>query len=336
MLLAQAPMTETTFPVIYSMLSCSALVSRVISSYDIGSVDDCCFWNRGLSDIYVIHAQGRKYILRVSHSHWRSRADILFELEFLDFLHTQNIPIAYPLKTNDGQLCLEIEAPEGKRYAALFIYAPGSIPVGDLNERQSANLGATVAQVHQASIGFQSQYQRSPLNLDTLLDEPFAKISAFLGHRPTELSHLFRVISQIKYQLSALQMLPPYWVVCWGDPHSGNAHFTPDNQITLFDFDQCGYGWRAFEIAKFLQISLRAGMGRKIRDAFLQGYQTVQALTDYETASLKSLTQAAHIWVWGISLNHSMLDSYSRLDDSYFMRHLEQLKRLESKDWQLF
>ncbi len=336
MLLATAPMIEASFPVVYSMLSCSALVSRVISNYDVGTVEECCFWNRGLSDIYVIEAKGQKYILRVSHSHWRSRADILFELEFLDFLRQRQIPVAYPLKTQDGQLCIEIDAPEGKRYASLFIFAPGSIPIGDLSEKQSLQLGQTVARLHDASTGFQSSFQRSPLNLETLLNEPFAKISAFLEHRPTELTHLFRVVDQIKYQLKDLQEINPYWVVCWGDPHSGNAHFTPDHQITLFDFDQCGYGWRAFEIAKFLQISLRAGMSRKIRDAFLQGYQAVQSLTDYEIASLKALTQAAHIWVWGISLNNTMLDSYSRLDDSYFMCRLEQLKRLESKDWQLF
>ena len=55
-----------------------------------------------------------------------------------------------------------------------------------------------------------------------------------------------------------------------------NVHFTEDNQITLFDFDQCGYGWRVFDIAKFLQVSLSAGIKREIRDAFLAGYQQAQ------------------------------------------------------------
>ncbi|WLT40042.1 hypothetical protein NON20_10690 [Synechocystis sp. B12] len=27
----------------------------------------------------------------------------------------------------------------------------------------------------------------------------------------------------------------------------------------LFDFDQCGMGWRAFDIAKFLQVSMQSG-----------------------------------------------------------------------------
>lgn len=336
MLALRTPMTETTFPVVYSMLSCRALVTRVLSNYAIGRVEKCCFWNRGLSDIYVIETAEEKYILRVSHSHWRSQNDIAFELSFLDFLRQRQMPVAYPLHTCDRKLYIEIDAPEGKRYASLFIYAPGSIPVGDLNEAQSRKLGETVANLHQASLDFDSPFPRSPLNLDLLLDQPFQKISDFLHHRPTELTHLSRVIEQIKYQLRDLKAISPYWVVCWGDPHSGNAHFTPDNQATLFDFDQCGYGWRAFEIAKFLQISLRAGISRKIRDAFLNGYQQMQALSDYEIASLKALTQAAHIWVWGISLNHAMLDSYSRLDDGYFMCRLEQLKRLESKDWQLF
>jgi len=115
-----------------------------------------------------------------------------------------------------------------------------------------------------------------------------------------------------------------------------NAHFTPTGEVTLFDFDQCGYGWRAFDIAKFLQVSLRTGISKQVREAFLSGYQTVCELTEKELASLQALTQTAHLWVWAISLNAARLHNYSRLDESYFTQRLEQLKRLKSPDWQLF
>jgi Ser/Thr protein kinase RdoA (MazF antagonist) len=125
-------------------------------------------------------------------------------------------------------------------------------------------------------------------------------------------------------------------VVCWGDPHSGNAHFTPDNSVTLFDFDQCGYGWRAFEMAKFLEISLRTGTSRKIRDAFFNGYQAIEPLTEFEVNSLQAFTQVAHFWVWSISLSFAKIHNYSRLDRTYFSLRLERLKRLRAPEWQLF
>jgi Ser/Thr protein kinase RdoA (MazF antagonist) len=169
-----------------------------------------------------------------------------------------------------------------------------------------------------------------------LLDDSLKKIAPFLKDRKQDFLYLYDLVEQIKVGLKCLEKKPPFWVVCWGDPHSGNAHFTADNEVTLFDFDQCGYGWRAFDIAKFLQISLRTGISRKLRDAFLSGYQSIDQLTASELTSLQAFTQTAHIWMWAISLETAMLHNWSSLDDSYFSKRLSQLRNLNSHDWQLF
>ena len=140
----------------------------------------------------------------------------------------------------------------------------------------------------------------------------------------------------IRDRLSNLPQEAPYWGVCWGDPHSGNSHFTTDNEITIFDFDQCGYGWRAFDIAKFLQVSLSAGINRKVRDAFFAGYLKVQAISEIEINCLQALTQTAHIWNWAINIEGAAVHCWSRLDNSYFHKRIEQLKMLDTDHWQLF
>lgn len=329
-------MTDGIFPVTYSTLACDALRSRILPAYDIGQVTDCQLWNRGLSDIYVVDTPSTPYVLRVSHAHWRTKSEIDFELELLVFLRDRQIPVACPLPTQTGELTVEIIAPEGKRYATLFTYAPGHVALGDLNLTQGHKLGTTVAQLHQAAAGFHSQAYRHPLTLDYLLDDSLAAIAPFLHQRSQDLTYLVTVVDQIKAQLQDFPQEPPLWGICWGDPHSGNAHFTDDNHVTLFDFDQCGYGWRAFELAKFLHVSTRTGMSKAVRDAFLNGYQTVQALTDNEINSLQVFTQVAHIWQWSISLTAAKLHEYSRLDHSYFTHRLGQLKLLKSPEWQLF
>lgn len=329
-------MTSNVFPVNYSTLAPGAIVSRMLPQYEIGEATSCQFWNRGLSDVYLVETQTNKYILRVSHHHWRSKSDIDFELELLDFLQQRQLPVAYPIRTTDGRLSIEINAPEGKRYVTVFTYAPGQVALGDLNPTQSLKLGETVARLHQASGDFCSNSHRQPLTLEYLLDDSLEAIAPFLQHRTQDLRELIDAIAQIKYQLQDFPKEPPFWGICWGDPHSGNAHFTPADEVTLFDFDQCGYGWRAFDIAKFLQVSLSAGISKKVREAFLAGYQAVQEVTDNELTSLQAFTQAAHIWVWAISLKASSLHNYSRLDEIYFSGRLEQLKRLRSRDWQLF
>lgn len=324
------------FPAIYSTLSPDALIEKVLDRYEIGSVDQCLFWNRGLSDIYLIEAQNQSYILKISHHHWRSRSEIQFELEFLDFLYNQGLPIANPLSTKTEELFVTLHALEGDRYAALFPYAPGEVPQGDLSLDQSKIMGQTLARIHQAAHKFDSNTQRQPLDTKQLLDDSLTVIRPYLSNHSSDLDYLKASIAKIKLQLTCLEQSSPLWSVCWGDPHSGNVHFTPDNQITLFDFDQCGYGWRIFDIAKFLQVSLRAGISRPVRDSFLIGYQNVQKLQSAEISSLQALTQMAHIWAWAISTKATAIHSWSRLDSFYVRTRLHQLKRLSSSEWQLF
>ena len=327
---------KDVFPVICSTLDKSALVSWLLPHYDIGVAMSCQFWHRGLSDVYLVETLTKPYILRVSHHHWRSKSEIVFELELLDFLQQRQIPVAHPLKTKEENLFIEINAPEGKRYAALFPYAPGKVSLGDLNSSQSFVLGETLAKLHQVAREFRSCSHRQPLTPEYLLDQSLAAIAPFLQHRLQDLKYLVKAIAHLKHQLQDLSTKPPYWGICWGDPHSGNAHFTTDNQVTLFDFDQCGYGWRAFDIAKFWQVSLRTGLSRPVREAFLEGYQAFEKVTETELTALQTLTQVAHIWTWAISLNNTRLWDYSRLDESYFTQRLEQLKRVQSTSWQLF
>lgn len=326
----------TTFPVVYSKLAADALIAQVLSQYAIEPVANCRFWHRGLSDIYLVETIATQYILRVSHCHWRSQADVQFELELLDFLGQQQLPVAFPLRTVDGRLAIEINALEGKRYAALFIHAPGRVAVGDLNQEQSWLLGHTVAKMHQITQNFQSQFQRQPLTLEYLLDESLTAIAPFLQRQPANWDYVLDAIATIKAQISQFPQEEPFWGICWGDPHSGNVHFTEDNQLTLFDFDQCGYGWRSFEIAKFLQVSMMSGLPAKVRKAFTMGYEAIAPLMEFEYTALRSLTQTALIWAWGISINQAMFYNYSRLDEFYFQQWLAQLRLLRSPDWQLF
>lgn len=336
--------STAAFPVVYSTLSPKALVEQVLSNYKIAPITNCLLWNRGLSDIYLVETTNKYYVFRVSHYHWRSKLDIEFELEFLDFLYQHSLPVAYPLRTKEDELLVTVKALEGDRYAALFPYAEGTVPLGDLTFEQSEILGQTLAKIHQIGTKFAptkqdlmlDQITNKKLSLEYLLDNSLTKIAPFLQDRPEDLQYLLDNITQIKAELKTLPQHSPLWTTCWGDPHSGNIHVIEDNRITLFDFDQCGYGWRAFDLAKFLQVSLRAGMSRRIRDALFAGYQTIQSLTLEEEDCLQALTQTAHLWAWAININASIIHCWSRLDYRYFTNRLATLKRLSSPDWQLF
>jgi len=324
------------FPTLYSTLVSDALVDRVLCQYDIPPVTRCHFWHRGLSDVYLVNTAEANYVLRVSHRHWRSTEDVLFELEFLDFLRDRDVPIAYPLRTTDGRLAIEIHAPEGIRAAALFVYAPGEIPLGDLSTAQSHQLGAALAKVHRDAHDFIPKARRDDLTLEYLLDRSMETIAPFLKSSTDEYDYTCGVLDELHSRLAHLPKSAPHWTICWGDPHSGNAHFTEDGSLMMFDFDQCGYGWRAFDLAKFLNVSLRTGISLKVRESFLEGYQSIEPIELFEIEALQALTLTAHFWSWAIAVNAARVHNYSRLDDTYFTRRVAQIKRLRSKDWQLF
>lgn len=324
------------FPVIYSTLDCNALVSLVLSQYSLGHQISCQFWNRGLSDVYLVTTPQSQYVLRVSHTHWRSRLEIEFELEYLNFIKGHEIPVAAPIPTQDGEYFVEINAPEGGRYATLFQYAPGKIPIGDISQNQGHQLGMTVAHMHQVSQGFWPSVHRQTLDEAYVLEASVANIEPFLRHRPEDRDELLELTQGLVSDLKALPRDRPHWTVCWGDPHSGNMHFTDNDQLTMFDFDQCGFGWRAFDIGKFLQISVRSGLHRAVRDAFMEGYQSIAPLHDFELESMQAFTQMAHIWSWSISLHSAKTHNTCLLEDSFFTQRIQQLKMLKSPQWQLF
>jgi len=319
------------FPVFCSLLDPSAVAELITTKYDL-RITRCQFWHRGLSDIYLLETERDLYILKVYHYHWRNKEDIYFELEFLTFLKSNGIPVSDPLESQEDGYCIYIEAPEGTRYAALFNYAAGSVALGDLNPQQSHLLGITLAKLHHCSENFRTSHPRQPLNLEYILENSLNDISPFLRERKKELEDFREIINNLKKEIQNLPTNTPYWTVCWGDPHSGNIHFTSDEHLTLFDFDQCGYGYRLFDIAKFWQVTLQSGLSRGIRDTFLTGYQSIQSISELEFLYLKPFTQIAHIWAWSISLNAAKFYDYCRLDDYYFTKRLQHLKRISGND----
>jgi Ser/Thr protein kinase RdoA (MazF antagonist) len=329
-------MSFAGLPIIYSTLDPMGLVQQVLPAYELPYVKDCKFWHRGMSDVYLVETEEGNYILRISHYHWRTRSEVQFELEFLQFLANKDIPVAAPIPTTEGDLLITLHQPEGDRYASLFPYAIGEVPMGDLNIDQSRSLGELVAQIHQVSRSFTTKTKEKVLDLDNLIEPSLEDINRFLKIYPEDAAALHAIVDGLKTKLSDLPNEDPLWVVCWGDVHSGNTHFVETGDVTIFDFDQCGYSWRIFEVAKFWHTCLSTGLSYKIRRAFLEGYETINAFTPQEMDSLQAFTQLAHIWSWSININLREIYDYSRLDRSYFRQRLNQLKQLTSKDWDMF
>lgn len=116
----------------------------------------------------------------------------------------------------------------------------------------------------------------------------------------------------------------------------------------MFDFDeviaapavarwendaQCGYGWRAFDIAKFMHIAYARKIDATVSN-FLQGYQAVRQLNTAELTSIPIFIKVAHIWVMGISASvvEDVL-AYGWFTDHWLDTRLQTLKSLDDSNY---
>ena len=326
-------MSSKLITVIHSIPSSEALEQNVLCHYQIGKLQSCRLLKRGLNDTYLLETEQERYILRVYRYGWRTKAEIDLELELLYFLHKNNVAISYPIAKRTGGFTTAIAAPEGTRYSALFSYAPGKAVDKKINSEQSRRLGEAVASIHEVTNNFKSSFSRPELNNAYLLDASVNAIAPLYKHKKTDIDYLYNQAEKLKSNLIALNLpkYSPCYGICIGDVHSGNTHFTQLNQPTLFDFDQCGYGWRAFDIGKFINTAIAWKLDNKIISSFLDGYQTIRQLSKIELSAIPLFAKIAHIWVMGISASVvGDVLAYGWFTDDWLDSKLELFKQLSN------
>jgi Ser/Thr protein kinase RdoA (MazF antagonist) len=81
------------------------------------------------------------------------------------------------------------------------------------------------------------------------------------------------------------------WGACHGDLFRGNRHATEDGTLTLFDFDECGMGYRAYDLAVYLWTMRRENVP-ELFEPFRRGYCEVRTEWQRQLAVLRSAVSA--------------------------------------------
>jgi Ser/Thr protein kinase RdoA (MazF antagonist) len=285
-------------PVQRSIVSADALASVVAEAYGLDGVR-CQLIKSAMLDTYQVMAASGPAILRIYPARRRTEAEILAELDVLAYLHMAGLSVSIPIRQRSGEQLLTVQAPEGPRCAALFTYAPGRPLSQQCTPPHARAYGQALAQVHTIADTMPRLPLRPRLDLVTLLDQPLTDLAIAFAQRDADWAVLRQIADAIGPQIAALPTEPPYCGLCHGDAASANAHVTDEGHLTLFDFDMCGAGWRAYDIATFLIDEPEA-----IAAAFLEGYAAVRAVTDAELASLPLFQIVQSIWVLGLRADY--------------------------------
>lgn len=288
---------------IYSQLSSDSALQLVTSNYDLVHPRRCKFYVLGLHDNYLVEGDDGLFILRIYRNSWRSPEEIHFELELLAYLQGRNAPVAGPVPTTHGELVIRIESPEGERLAALFQYADGCVPEGGLTAEQCELLGDAVSSVHELSDGFLSKHQRPDLDVEHLVDLSVEAIKPFLDMDSA--MDLDRFHKMLRDAWPDIPKEPGTYGICIGDVNPKNFHISSDGNVTLFDFDQCGHGYRAFEIGKFVSSLHSHRQKPALLNAFLKGYERNRCLGRIEHEAITYFEIVAVLWVMSIQAKNA-------------------------------
>jgi Ser/Thr protein kinase RdoA (MazF antagonist) len=256
----------------------------------------------GHNDTYAIETDRMRFAFRVygqSKSWIREASDLRFELDLLTHLRVQDAPVSYPVERRSGDTLGTWSSPSGDRYYALFSWCPGRpIDTKDLTLQDGARLGAGLASVHVAADSFVTRHGRYCLDEETLVERSLQRMRPHLRRAdPDDARFIEDCAAQVSDRLRAFEPAPTGWGLIHGDPQVLNSHFTNDGTVRFFDFDHCGFGWRAYDIAYCLRHTSAAGEGRAegIRSAVINGYESVRPMSDAEHQMLPTLGQAGWI-----------------------------------------
>ena len=266
------------------------VAAAVAKDFGLPTSTSCTLVGRAFNDTYLVRTDQDRFICRLylnGKYYVRDSTDFLFELELLEFVRARGVRVAAPLRRQDGELLGQL--PGHDRVYALFEYAQGG-EAQRLNANLARSLGAELARFHRAADEFASPHHRYHLGVELLLEQPYALIQR--DEAKDKLMDLTSV-PPLQELIDVIRGLPTSngsYGLIHADPHPGNVHFSGDAP-TFFDFDHCAYGWRAFDLA-VLCLNRRD----EIREAVLDGYESIRAVTAEERAAFPTFGYIRRIW----------------------------------------
>ncbi len=277
----------------YATASLPAVAAFVARHYDLAGSLDCALLHRGINDSYAVRTADAGYVLRLSNHARRADADRAAETAFLAYLDAAGLPVAVPLPARDGRLWSTADMPEGPRGTVLFRHIEGRVP--ELDDPADARAqGIALARIHDAADRYEQREAGAyRVDLEHLLCRPLAAILA-LGLAPSALA-------DIATRLAAMVMAAPGLTRtrCHGDCHGLNARIHA-GQAVLFDFDDGGFGYLAYDLAVHLWAQLSFGRRRHAMwHAFIAGYRSVRPIAPADLEAVHLFVPIRHIWLMG-------------------------------------
>lgn len=305
------------FPVTKSFLSQAALAETIATAYGLSNVR-CQLIAAFMRDVYQISSDKRRYVFYIYRHQQRTLDEIKAEWQFVEYLASHGIPVAPAIATRKGEYVLEFPAPEGIRYGVLTTFVEGE----HLRRRSSPeavkSYGQLIAQIHILADEMPFNLARPANDVEQIVNRSIAAFEVEMPDRPEDVAYLHRCADVVLPRLEVLPQEKPYYGLIHGDVIRANAQVADDGTVTILDFDLCGPGWRAYDIAGYLAVIRGQSDEAALAGAFIEGYEQIRPITELEQEMLPLFEAVRHIFAigvpamnvnhWGSAYLHAFLD----------------------------
>jgi len=196
------------------------------------------------NQIFAGQIANQKVALRIAHDLHRTPDMVQGEIEWINYLADHGVSVPRALPSREGQVVEVISAADGSQFSAVaFEWAPGQPPRReDWEAGLLRKVGQLLGQMHRLTRSFEPsapRYRRPDLLVEAADFEQYLPlVEPVIGERYRE-------------TVGALRTLPrpdDAYGLIHQDAHGGNF-FVQDGKITIFDFDDCLYGWFVYDLA---------------------------------------------------------------------------------------
>jgi Ser/Thr protein kinase RdoA (MazF antagonist) len=235
-------------------------------------------------------------------------------LEWVNFLRAQGAPVSGPLKSMRGHLLERLEYNNQPYNITCFEKVSGTlaenIPPNTWTDELFHAIGRAVGQFHAIS----KKYQPSHAGLT----RPQWYDSYEITHATSLLQNLTdpagEKLARLLNYLVSLPQSPADYGLIHDDLHFANFLVGQGNQVTVIDFDDCGYGWFVIDVAMavfdvmVLYNPLNDVQGqifaRRFLRSYLSGYREQNQLDPFWQAQIGHFLKLKELCIYADLIGH--------------------------------
>ncbi len=269
------------------------------------------------------------YVLRLHRPGYHGIDALRSERVWLRALKAAGCPVPDPISTRTGEefSCVDIAELGESRWAGLSRWVEGDL-LADVIKRSPADvrascfrqLGGLIASFHNQAAGWTvpADFQRHAFDEIGLMGErPFW--GPFWDHpilSSEEKRLLLRTRDAIRSALERYGKSPRTFSVIHADLHPRNVVLTQKGEFCAIDFDDASFGWHQYDLAvALLSYDQEPGFAT-VRDALIEGYRAVRAISDADLALIPMFTLARRLAQIGWALGRPEINVGASLEQT--------------------